>query len=85
MENNIESEEELEIDESILELVYKKNLEKNDALLDLEITDNTIKRIKSKNKISTPKSNKLYFQIENVNKDRKFNPRLPPYFSINKN
>uniref|UniRef100_A0A6C0EBV3 Uncharacterized protein n=1 Tax=viral metagenome TaxID=1070528 RepID=A0A6C0EBV3_9ZZZZ len=91
-ENDNDIIEDNEIDESILKLVYEKNLEKNDSLLDLELNnhiDNTKKNKKHKNKIryniSLQELHKNPINNEKTNIIRKFNPRLPPYFLIKKN
>ena len=73
------------IDESILKLVFEKNLKRNDLILDLELKNQSLnnniinksKKIKTKKYISLQSFLKTDKPIyENI---RKFNPRLPPY------
>ena len=91
-ENDDSENDNSEIDESILKLVYEKNLERNFSSVDLELNNNidNIKKYKKKHKtkikhnISLQELHKNSNNIEKINIIRKFNPRLPPYFLVKK-
>jgi hypothetical protein len=86
IENEILSDD--DIDESILKLVYEKNLNRDDSILDLELNQKLLinnDKIKKKQKKNIT-SLQNFLKIVNSPNDnlRKFNPKFPPYNLLNK-